>query len=85
MKSVYLLALVMFLGIGLMFYSSYHLAGAIRQAPDKGPGSAGNKGSLSGNSDVQLYVLASYTGLTLFVIGGAGGLIVAFRAIAHRF
>lgn len=81
MKSIYLLALVMFAGLALLFYSSYHLVDAVQQ----NAGHSAPKGGITPQPELRPYVFASYTGITLFIIGGVGGLIAAFRAIAHRF
>lgn len=87
MKSLYLLAAIMFAGLLMMTVSSYKVvslvkANAAESSPAAGQGKAPAPAT---NPNILPYVTLSYLGLTLFIVGAVGAIIAAFRAMTHRF
>jgi hypothetical protein len=88
MKSaLYFLSLMMFLGLGVMIWSSYKAVTVVQesggQLQNAGQGNA--NGSHISNPEVSRYVTVSYVGLGMFLLGALGGIIAAVKVMVHRF
>lgn len=85
MKSLlYFLILAMFLGLGLMIWSSYKAITVAQQndtVPVRAPGTA----PAVSNPEVSRYVSLSYFGLVLFIVGAVGGIFAVVKVLVHRF
>jgi hypothetical protein len=84
MKGIYVLAIVMFLGLFIMFYSQYramdivgHRNVTAQKAEYPSLGAA--------DPEVMPYITGSFVGLALFVIGAVGGIIVVVKTFTRRF
>lgn len=86
MKSLlYFLILAMFLGLGLMIWSSYK-AITVAQQNDIIPAHApGGPIPAVSNPEVSRYVSLSYFGLTLFIVGAVGGIFAVVKVMVRRF
>jgi hypothetical protein len=90
MKGIYVLAIIMFLGLCLMFYSQYRVMNIVEQRNVTIPKDANSPKSefpSLGVMDPEImpYITGSFVGLGLFVIGAVGGLIVAIKTFTRRF
>lgn len=87
MKSLYLLAAIMFTGLLMMTVSSYKVISVVKDSPEAASpaGAHGKSPAPAVNPDVLPYVTLSYVGLTLFLVGAVGAIIAAFRAMTNRF
>jgi hypothetical protein len=90
MKGIYILAILMFFGLILMFYSQYQVMNIVGERNIKAPaGAKSPKNDLPPvmitDPDVMPYITGSFVGLALFVVGAVGGLIVAIKTFTRRF
>lgn len=90
MKGVYILAIIMFLGLFVMFYSQYRVMNIVGQRNVTAP--AGANSPKSGypslgiaDPEVMPYITGSFVGLALFVVGAVGGVIVVVKTFTRRF
>jgi hypothetical protein len=90
MKGVYILAIIMFLGLFVMFYSQYRVMNIVGQrnvtAP-AGENSPKREYPSIGIADPEVmpYITGSFVGLALFVVGAVGGVIVVVKTFTRRF
>lgn len=90
MKGIYLLAIMMFLGLFVMFYSQYRVMNIVGQRNVTAPSGAntpkGEYPSLGvADPEIMPYITGSFVGLALFVIGAVGGVIVVVKTFTRRF
>ncbi len=90
MRGVYILAIIMFLGLFVMFYSQYRVMNIVEQRNVTAP--SGSKSPKSeypslgiADPEVMPYLTSSFVGLALFVIGAVGGVIVVVKTFTRRF
>lgn len=85
--ALYFLSLMMFLGLGVMIWSSYKAIDVVQengaQIQPSAPGS--NGAPRTPNPEVSRYMTLSYVGLTMFLVGAVGGIIAAVKVMVHRF
>lgn len=74
MKGVYLLAAVVLIGIAIMLVCNYKVLGYMEAVK--------HSGSLPPESS--LYITGSYLGLTLFLAGTVGAILLLLRNIGRR-
>jgi hypothetical protein len=84
MKGIYIFAIMMFLGLFIMFYSQYRVMNIVGQ--HNVTSQKAEYPSLGvADPEVMPYVTGSFVGLALFVIGAVGGIIVVVKTFTHRF
>jgi hypothetical protein len=84
MKGIYLLAIVMFLGLFIMFYSQYRVMDIVGQR--NVPGHKTEYPALGvTDPEIMPYITGSFVGLAMFVIGAVGGIIVVVKTFTRRF
>ncbi|MCI0416456.1 hypothetical protein L0222_27095 [bacterium] len=92
MKGVYLLALMMFFGLLLMFYSSYRVVNILEERNISVPSNPASKGQktvvptiLITDPEIGPYITGSFVGAALFIVGAIGGLIAVVKTFTRRF
>ena len=94
MKTLYIMAAVMIVGLLMMSLASYKVFSVAQEAKEAGsservkskiPGFDRGPEISAPASEVMPFVMISYIGLTLFIVGGAGAIFAAFKAMTHRF
>ena len=84
MKGVYFLAIIMFLGLFIMFYSQYRVMDIVGQRNVHAQKSEYPSLGVA-DPEIMPYVTGSFVGLALFVIGAVGGIIVVVKQFTRRF
>lgn len=79
MKVLYILVGLMLLGAFLMFVSSYQIFNKMNEVK------LGYMDALEAKALLRPYVGASYLGLTCFIVGGLGSLILVITTFGRRF
>jgi len=82
MKIVYLLAALMLIGIILMSVASYKVFSSMQP---QGAGIHRKSAPVSLDPQSGMYVVVSYLGLTLFVVGAIGSIFALFQVMNRRF
>jgi hypothetical protein len=86
MKGIYIFAIMMFLGLFIMFYSQYRVMDIVGQRNASGVSHKTEYPSLGvADPEIMPYVTGSFAGLALFVIGAVGGVIVMVKTFTRRF
>jgi len=85
MKILYLLVAVMFVGLILMFISAQKMLAEMQEAKAQGQGNQASGIEPTSQARIQAWLASGYLGFALFAIGGAGGIIVAFRMMRGGF
>ena len=80
MKVVYILAAMMLIGIILIMVSSYKVFSAMQTYPG-----IHKKAPVVMDPQGRSYVVMSYLGLTLFVVGAIGSIFALFQIMTRRF
>jgi hypothetical protein len=78
----------MILGLGMIIWSSYKALVVAQENTDSQQSRPGGKAAQSPavrNPAVSRYVMVSYVGLTLFIVGAVGAIFAAFRVMTRRF
>jgi hypothetical protein len=79
MKVLYILVALMLVGAFLMFVSSYQIFSKMQEVK------LGFTDALEAKAILRPYVVASYLGLTFFIVGGLGALIMIITTFGRRF
>jgi hypothetical protein len=84
MKGIYIFAIMMFLGLFIMFYSQYRVMNIVGQ---RNITSQKTEYPALGVTDPEVmpYVTGSFVGLGMFVVGAIGGVIVVVKTFTRRF
>jgi len=84
MRGIYVFAIMMFLGLFIMFYSQYRVMNIVSQ---RNVASQKSEYPALGVADPEVmpYVTGSFVGLGLFVVGAIGGVIVVVKTFTRRF
>jgi hypothetical protein len=84
MKGIYIFAIMMFLGLFIMFYSQYRVMNIVGQ---RNITSQKSEYPALGVADPEVmpYVTGSFVGLGMFVVGAIGGVIVVVKTFTRRF
>lgn len=77
MRALYLYGTMMVTGVLLMLASSYKILNVLEEAKSSGA-------KVAAQSGVQVYVLISYIGVGMFVLGALCAVIVVLRSINRR-
>lgn len=88
MKGIYILAIVMFLGLIIMFYSQYRVMDIVGQrnvSTGVNPHKTEYPALGVADPEIMPYLTGSFVGLALFVIGAVGGIIVVVKTFTRRF
>lgn len=75
MKILYIMAAVMLIGALMMIVASHQILSGIEVSKEK---------QVVLRPDLKPYVAVSYLGITLFVVGAVGSLIVLLKSINRR-
>jgi hypothetical protein len=84
MKGIYIFAIMMFLGLFIMFYSQYRVMNIVGQ---RNVTAQKSEYPALGVTDPEImpYVTGSFVGLGMFVVGAIGGVIVMVKTLTRRF
>jgi hypothetical protein len=77
MRALYLYGAMMVTGVLLMLASSYKVLNVLDEAKSGGA-------KVAAQSGVQSYVLISYIGVGMFVLGALGAMVVVLRSMNRR-
>jgi hypothetical protein len=79
MKVLYILVALMLIGAFVMFISSYQIFTKMQEVK------LGYTDALEAKALLRPYVFASYLGLTGFIVGGLGALVMIITTFGRRF
>lgn len=90
MKGIYVFAIMMFLGLCLMFYSQYRVMNIVGQRNTSAPADAVSPKNdfpivMINDPEIMPYISGSFVGLVLFIVGAVGGLIAVVKTFTRRF